>query len=97
MQGKQCSDFLAFNRNKLERGVERGLDATTTRTLMGSAYPPPGLYRKSFDVDMDPLVELVQDTVGRHDSFALACTRQVLRGPRAIRATSTARRTSTGR
>jgi aminomethyltransferase len=74
VQGKQCSDFLAFNRQKLERGVERGLDATTTRTLMGSAYPQPGLYRKSFDGDMDPLVEVVQDTVGRHDSFALACT-----------------------
>ncbi len=74
VEGKQCSDFLAFNRGKLERGVERGLDATTTRTLMGAAYPQPGLYRKSFDVDMDPLVEVVQDTVGRHDSFALACT-----------------------
>jgi aminomethyltransferase len=74
VEGKQCSDFLAFNRGKLERGLERGLDATTTRTLMGSAYPQPGLYRKSFDVDMDPLVEVVQDTVGRHDSFSLACT-----------------------
>ena len=41
---------------------------------MASAHPAPGLYRKSYDVDMDPLVELVQDTVGRHDSFALACT-----------------------
>ena len=40
---------------------------------MGSAYPTPGLYRKSFDIDMDPLVEVVQDTVGRHDSFGLAC------------------------
>ena len=74
VEGKQCSDFLAFNRGKLERGLERGLDATTTRTLMGSAYPQPGLYRKTFDVDQDPLVEVVQDTVGRHDSFALACT-----------------------
>ena len=73
VRGKQCSDFLAFNRPKLERGIERGLDATTTRSLMGSAYPQPGLYRRSFDVDMDPLVEVVQDTVGRHDSFALAC------------------------
>jgi aminomethyltransferase len=73
VQGKQCSDFLAFNRPKLENGIERGLDATTTRSLMGAAYPQPGLYRKSFDVDMDPLVEVVQDTVGRHDSFALAC------------------------
>jgi aminomethyltransferase len=73
VRGKQCSDFLAFNRPKLERGIERGLDATTTRTLMGSAYPQPGLYSKSFDVDMDPLVEKVQDTVGRHDNFSLAC------------------------
>ena len=27
---------------------------------------------------VDPLVELVQDTVGRHDSFALACTMSYL-------------------
>ncbi len=73
VEGKQCSDFLAFNRGKLERGVERGLDATTTRSLMGSAYPTPGLYRKSFDIDQDPLVEVVHDTVGRHDNFGLAC------------------------
>ena len=73
VEGKQCSDFLAFNRRKLERGIERGLDATTTRSLMGSAYPTPGLYRKSFDIDQDPLVEVVQDTVGRHDNFGLAC------------------------
>ena len=73
VQGKQCSDFLAFNQRKLERGAERGLDATTTRSLMGSAYPTPGLYRKSFDIDQDPLVEVVQDTVGRHDNFGLAC------------------------
>ena len=54
-------------------GIERGLDATTTRSLMGSVYPTPGLYRKSFDIDQDPLVEVVQDTVGRHDNFGLAC------------------------
>ena len=40
---------------------------------MGSAYPQPGLYRKFYDLDMDPLVEVVRDTVGRHDTFALAC------------------------
>ncbi|MBV9918604.1 MAG: aminomethyltransferase family protein [Solirubrobacterales bacterium] len=73
VKGRQCSDFLAFNRQKLESGSERGLDATVTRTLMGNAYPQPGLYRKFFDLDMDPLCEVVQDTVGRHDSFALAC------------------------
>lgn len=74
VEGKQCSDFLAFHRRKLENGLERGLDATTTRTLMGHAYPQPGLHGKFYDVDMDPLVEVVRDTVGRHDTFALACT-----------------------
>jgi aminomethyltransferase len=43
---------------------------------MGSAYPQPGLYSKFFDVDMDPLVQVVQDTVGRHDTFGLACTKK---------------------
>jgi aminomethyltransferase len=73
VQGKQCSDFLAFHRAKLEAGVERGLDGVVTRTLMGNAYPQPGLHGKFYDLDMDPLVEVVQDTVGRHDTFALAC------------------------
>jgi aminomethyltransferase len=74
VRGKQCSDFLAFHRHKLENGVERGLDGVTTRTLMGAAVPAPGIYSKFFDVDMDPLVQVVRDTVGRHDMFALACT-----------------------
>ena len=74
VEGKQCSDFLAFHGRKLEQGLERGLDATTTRSLMGHAYPRPGLYAKFYDVDQDPLIEVVRDTVGRHDSFGLACT-----------------------
>jgi aminomethyltransferase len=73
VQGKQCSDFLAFHAAKLQRGLERGLDATVTRTLMGNAYPMPGLYGKFYDLDMEPLVEVIRDTVGRHDTFALAC------------------------
>lgn len=72
--GRQCSDFLAFNARRLDEGVERGLDNVTTRTLLGAAYPGPGLFSKFFDQDMQPLVEVVRDTVGRHDSFALACT-----------------------
>ena len=74
VEGRQCSDFLAFHRRKLEDGLERGLDATVTRTLMGNAYPMPGLHAKFYDQDFDPLVETVRDTVGRHDTFALACT-----------------------
>jgi aminomethyltransferase len=73
LEGQQCSDFLAFDSRRLSAGVERGLDATTTRNLMGNAYPQPGLFGKFFDQDMSPLVEVVRDTVGRHDTFALAC------------------------
>ena len=72
--GRQCSDFVAFSRGKLEDGIERGLDATATRSMTGRAYPEPGLRGKFFDTDLLPLVEVVQDTVGRHDTFALACT-----------------------
>jgi aminomethyltransferase len=72
--GRQCSDFLGFDRRKIESGIERGIDGTATRTLMGNAYPQPGLYSKFFDQDFQPLVEVVRDTVGRHDTFALACT-----------------------
>jgi aminomethyltransferase len=73
VRGRQCSDFLAFHSGKLEEGKERGLDSTTTRSLMGNAYPNPGLYGKFFDQDQVPLVEVIQDTVGRHDTFGLAC------------------------
>ncbi len=73
VQGRQCSDFLAFHSHRLQEGLERGLDATVTRTLMGNAYPQPGLYGKFYDQDLNPLVEVVRDTVGRHDTFALAC------------------------
>jgi len=73
VEGRQCSDFLAFDSRRLAGGVERGLDATTTRNLTGNAYPQPGLSGKFFDQDMHPLVEVVRDTVGRHDTFALAC------------------------
>ena len=41
---------------------------------MGNAYPQPGLFGKFYDQDQVPLVEVVRDTVGRHDTFALACT-----------------------
>ncbi len=73
VEGKQCSDFLAFHRGRLESGVERGLDATVTRSITGTAYPEPGLFGKFYDADMNPLVEVVRDTVGRHDTFQLAC------------------------
>jgi aminomethyltransferase len=72
--GKQCSDFLAFDAAALTVGKEWGIDATATRTLMGHAMPGPGLHSKYFDARMQPLVEMVRDTVGRHDAFMFACT-----------------------
>lgn len=71
--GRQCSDFQCFSARKLDKGRELPLDATTTRSLTGMGYPTPGLPAKAYDQDMEPLVEIVQDTVGRHDAFALAC------------------------
>ena len=73
VDGRQCSDFLAFDAAALARGEEHGIDPTTTRTLMGATTPGPGLHGKFLDDRMRPLVEVVQDTVGRHDTFMLAC------------------------
>ncbi|MCH4092043.1 DUF1989 domain-containing protein [Acetobacter sp.] len=74
VDGRQCSDFLAFDALALEEGRTFGLDATATRTVQGSAMPTPGLHAKFLNEHMQPMVEIVQDTVGRHDAFLLACT-----------------------
>lgn len=73
VDGRQCTDFQCFSARKLDKGIEHALDVTTTRTLMGHAYPMPGLHAKYYDQEMEPLVEVIQDTCGRHDAFALAC------------------------
>ena len=72
--GRQCSDFVAFDTAKLNKGIEKGLDWQTTRTFMGNTFPGPGLFSKFYDTDHEPLVEVIRDTVGRHDTFNLACT-----------------------
>ena len=73
VSGRQCSDFQAMSARKLDKGLDLALDSTVTRTLLGRSYPLPGLPSKAFDRDFEPLVEIVQDTVGRHDAFATAC------------------------
>ena len=72
--GRQCSDFVAFDTRKLDNGIEKGLDWQTTRTFMGNTFPGPGLFSKFYDTDHEPLVEVIRDTVGKHDTFNLACT-----------------------
>ena len=74
LEGRQCSDFLAFDQRALDSGVIKEIDSTATRTIGGRTIPTPGLYSKFFDQDMRPLVEVVRDTVGRHDTFGYACT-----------------------
>ncbi|MEZ5911040.1 MAG: urea carboxylase-associated family protein [Paracoccaceae bacterium] len=81
MQGRECSDFQAFSLRALDRGIEREIDPTTTRSLMGSLYPMPGLHAKYFSVDQELLVEIVQDTVGRHDTFGRSCTARYYEDP----------------
>jgi aminomethyltransferase len=70
VEGSQCSDFLAF----AAPDYQDMLDGTVTRTLNGLVMPQAGLHSKYFSQSMRPLVEVIQDTCGRHDSFLLACT-----------------------
>ncbi|ANF83398.1 aminomethyltransferase (plasmid) [Acinetobacter sp. NCu2D-2] len=72
--GKQCSDFLAFDAEALARGEEIGLDAVATRTVLGHSTPKPGLHSRFYGTDLHSMVEVVQDTVGRHDMFLTACS-----------------------
>ncbi|MEM9147306.1 MAG: DUF1989 domain-containing protein [Pseudomonadota bacterium] len=74
IEGQQCSDFMALRRDALDAGCERPIDSTVSRTMSRSAYPLPGLHDKFFDQDIRPLLAVRRDTVGRHDTFALACT-----------------------
>jgi aminomethyltransferase len=70
VEGAQCSDFLAFSGDN----YTEQLDAAVTRTLNGLAMPQAGLSGKYFSQTMQPMLEVIQDTCGRHDSFLLACT-----------------------
>lgn len=70
VSGTQCSDFLAFAGDT----HQEELDSTVTRTLLGMTMPQAGLHGMYFSQAMRPLVEVIQDTCDRHDSFLLACT-----------------------
>ncbi|MEJ6404511.1 DUF1989 domain-containing protein [Yoonia sp. 2307UL14-13] len=74
VEGQQCSDFMAFRADALNHGDEIMIDSTATRSMVRQAYPAPGLMDKFFDRDMRPMLQVLQDTCGRHDTFGLACT-----------------------
>lgn len=74
VEGQQCSDFMALRRQPLDLGVEMSIDSTATRSMVRGAYPGPGLLDKFYDRDLNPMMRVVQDTCGRHDTFGMACT-----------------------
>jgi aminomethyltransferase len=74
VEGRQCSDFQCFDIEALDKNLERCIDVTSTRHVVGRSYPAPGLLGKFYTQDFEPMVELVRDTCGRHDSFGTACT-----------------------
>jgi aminomethyltransferase len=71
-------DAGCLERGALEIGAVglgcQEIDSTVTRTLNGIANPQAGLHGKYFSQTMQPMVEVIQDTCDRHDSFLLACT-----------------------
>ena len=73
VEGQQCSDFQAFLQKDLDNNLELCLDPTVTRSQMLSSYPAPGTHDKFYNQNSVPLVEVIQDTVCRHDTFGLAC------------------------
>ena len=74
VEGQQCSDFQALSLSGLDAGSEDAIDSTATRSMVRRAYPGPGLFDKFYDAEMRPILRVVQDTCGRHDTFGLACT-----------------------
>ncbi len=74
IEGRECSDFQCFDAARLDKGIESCLDATATRHVVGASYPAPGLYARFYDQNFEAMVEVIQDTCGRHDSFGTACT-----------------------
>ncbi len=74
VEGQQCSDFMALRSKGLDAGQELMIDGTATRSMVHGAYPMPGLFDKFFDRELHPMLNVVHDTCGRHDTFGLACT-----------------------
>lgn len=74
VRGRECTDFTAFKIKDLDDGFENMIDQGATRTMNGNFHPEVGLYSKYYTTDLEPVMEIVQDTCGRHDTFAMACT-----------------------
>jgi len=74
VEGQQCSDFIALTASGLDGGKETPIDSTATRSMVRRTYPGPGLFDKFYSLELEPMLRVMQDTCGRHDTFGLACT-----------------------
>ena len=74
VSGRQCSDWQAFDVASLDKGIENKFCATTTRTHMGNMCPNPGLMSRYYNDNNERMAQIIQDTVGRHDTISNACT-----------------------
>lgn len=74
IEGQQCSDFTALRLAPLDNEWELAIDSTATRSMVRGAYPKPGLFDKFYDRELRPMLRVLQDTCGRHDTFGVACT-----------------------
>ena len=73
VSGRQCSDWQAFDMDKLQKGIESDICATTTRTHMGNMCPSPGLMSRYYNEQNERMARIVHDTCGRHDTISNAC------------------------
>lgn len=59
---------MAFRTDGLEADRVEMIDNTATRSMVRRAFPGPGLFDKFNGDQMRPMLNLVQDTCGRHDT-----------------------------
>ena len=67
VQGKQVADFVAFTVGD----TEEYLSTSATRSVNASIIPRQGM--KLYSNRRQPMFELVEDTVGRHDMLYACC------------------------
>ncbi len=74
VSGRQCADIVFFDEADLDAGHVVGMSDAATRSMLGTPVPAPGLRSTIYDQRYRPTVEVVQDTVGLHDTFLTPCT-----------------------
>ena len=69
--GRQCSDFVAFDTRKYEKGMEKGWDWETTRTFKGNTNKGPGVSYKLYETEHDAIVEVIWETDEEKDNVKI--------------------------